>query len=1187
MALAPLPGHQTKGPLFARRANDGVRWLNADPSAFKRAQDEDKLVFMQLDRAYSDAQAESDRVFREPDLAQRLNDDYVSVLVDTDEQPEWESLLAKALSVLGAATRRPSLGIFTPQGELFFASGSLPPQASQGPSLRGLLAETLQLRQTQRAEFDAQAERLNGQLLGRGWATPDTDSTASLGSDVIRGARLALARAFDPSFFGFGRGAKLPHAPALEFLLDQASLHKNTEAERMALLSLAAMSSGGMYDQLWGGFFVGTTDRQFHHPLFHKRLGQNSELVRLYLHAFQLTHHEPLRRVATETLTFLTQHFKAPDGGFFLGSYAETPQGDHYLWSQRQLKKALGEPAATHFAHFYGLSTATVTDTPGHLQARRSLSRVASDLGIAEAELVVSLDSSRIQLQELRLRRAGLILDDRLVTADNAATISALSICSLVLDNSEYLASAQQAAARFWSARSSLGLLPRVLGQAPSANLLDHALFLRALIDLHQATLEQKYLDWAGLLSDAIQAHFFRATDNAPEELSCVLGAASLESGADHAVAWPQPLQLLLGLDEDATFGHPAGLLSLEWRRLSALSNCTALLHRSLAIVRRYVPLLRGAPHTACALVRAVDHLRAPALLLQLPGPELERRAVHKVAVTQLSPRALFITESSSDNSLEVVAVSEHAVVGRPTTPGELKEQWAIYEKSVADARRSQLLSKRAPGLSSPAGTRAAVVKVQPQKTVQFQDLSLCRLGLGTYRIGLDTPAHASCVDAALKLGVNVIDTSPSFALGDAQRVVGRVIGGLMAAGTLKREGLFFITKLGLAIAEDAEHLQARSLTAHPPLATVPLRTPRGEKEAGEALKHGAFSLDPEFLSTQITASLDRLGVAQLELCLLNGPEHLLTAGYDQTRLKAALLGAFGQLDQEVKAGRIQGYGLMSNTLTTRGDHAHNPPTALVLEDVLDWVAEQNPQHRLWAIEAPANLVENSAYAPQDHALFRRAKQYGLLTIACRPLSAIVDGALLRLTPPPAPNDGARADQLGAAKYKVAALEAEFETTWAVQLRLAGRAGKGAVLPLSSLASTLESLQTRQQFDHAEATLVTPQLSALLSQLDRAFVGQADFSSFKAKYIKAVAGYLACLREVSSEKNLRLLDQLAARHLSTQALGSAQRERFLSQPWPVRAVSTLLDSDCVDVVLLGMRSEAHVSSVRSLLEWEA
>jgi hypothetical protein len=294
---------------------------------------------------------------------------------------------------------------------------------------------------------------------------------------------------------------------------------------------------------------------------------------------------------------------------------------------------------------------------------------------------------------------------------------------------------------------------------------------------------------------------------------------------------------------------------------------------------------------------------------------------------------------------------------------------------------------------------------------------------------------------------------------------------------------------------------------------------------------------------------------------------------------------AFARLDQEVRAGRIQGYGVMSNTLTTRGAADSNPLTALVLEDILEWAAEQNPAHRLWAIEAPANLVQDAPYAMTDHAVFRRAKHYGLLTIACRPLSAIVDGALLRLTPPPEVNDGARADQWTSAKYKVAALEAEFETTWAVQLRLTGRASKAPVLPLSaSLATTLEALQTRQQFDHAEATLVTPRLRALLAQLDRAFVGQAAFAAFKVKYIQAVGGYLACLREVCNDKHRRLLEELATRHVSAPTLRPAQRDRFLSQSWPQRAVATLLDSECVDIVLLGMRTEAHVLGMKSLIE---
>jgi len=1172
MALAPPPGQRTTGPLFSRHGSDRVHWLGCEPAVFRRAQQEDKPVFMQLGRAYVSASDESHKAFRDPELAQLLNDHYLSVLLDVDEQPEWERLLSHALGALGARARRPSVGIFTPQGELFFAAGALPSHAPEGqPCLLRLLAQTRELKQTQPAEFLAQAEQLTQELLGRTWSAPGgATAAASLGSDLLRSTRLALARAFDESFFGFGQAPKLAHAPALEFLLDQASTHKNAEAERMALLSLAAMSSGGMYDQLWGGFFEATVDREFRHPNFVKRLGQNAELARLYLHAFQLSQHEPLRRVGSETLAFLTQHFKAPQGGFFFASHAETPQGEHYLWSRRQLKKALGEPAATHFAQFYGVGHQA--EHPSHLQARKSLSHVARELGIAEAELISSLHASRSQLQELRLRRAGLLLDDRLITADNAAAISALALGALLLQQPEHLAAAEHAAQRFWAARTALGLLPRVLEQEQDGSLHDHVLFLRALIDLHQATLSRQYLNWAGLLVELIDTHFLRTTGPNTDELKCSFTSLAQEP------SWPLARHPALGLDEDATFGHPAGLLSLQLRRLGVLTQSAALLDRASALVRAHSLALRRAPHTACALVRAVDQLLGPALLLHWSDDLPERWAMQQAAASQLFPRALFSTHH------ELAGAPQQAVVANPTSVSELKEHWAVYAKSVADLRRTQLSSHRTPGACTASGTRGVVDQVAMEHIVRFQDLSLCRLGLGSYRVGLDDEAHARALELALKQGVNVIDTSPSFALGDAQRLIGDVTRRLIATGDVHRQGLFFINKLGLAVGQDAELLEARRLSGAPPLATVALHTDAARAEDAVSFKHGAFSLDPDFLSAQIGASLERLGLVQLELCLLNSPEHLLAAGYDQARLKTALMGAFARLDQEVENGRIRGYGVMSNTLTTRGATDHNPRSALSLDDVMEWATEQNPKHRLCAVEMPANLVETSAYAAHDQAVFRQAKRHGLLTIACRPLSAIVDGALLRLVPPPAATDGARADQLGAAKYKVAALEAEFETTWAVQLRLSGRAGKAPVLPLSSgLATTLEALSTRQQFDHAEATLVTPRLRALLAQLDRAFVGQDGFLTFKGKYIQAVAGYLACLREVCSQKNRHMLEQLASHHLSTRAADTAQHERFLRQSWPERAVGVLLDVDCIDIVLLGMRSEQHVLGVQSLL----
>ena len=69
----------------------------------------------------------------------------------------------------------------------------------------------------------------------------------------------------------------------------------------MVETSLDAMASGGIYDHLGGGFARYSVDAHWLVPHFEKMLYDQALLVRVYLHAWQVTGHERYRQVLDET----------------------------------------------------------------------------------------------------------------------------------------------------------------------------------------------------------------------------------------------------------------------------------------------------------------------------------------------------------------------------------------------------------------------------------------------------------------------------------------------------------------------------------------------------------------------------------------------------------------------------------------------------------------------------------------------------------------------------------------------------------------------------------------------------------------------------------------------------------------------------------------------------------------------
>jgi uncharacterized protein YyaL (SSP411 family) len=127
----------------------------------------------------------------------------------------------------------------------------------------------------------------------------------------------------------------------------------------MAVHALNAMSKGGMYDVVGGGFARYSVDDRWHTPHFEKMLYDNAQLALVYLHGSLLCAAEApgastyqrlapaFRRVCEETLDFIVREMTHPQGGFYssLDADSEGEEGKYYVWSLPEIQAAISDPA--------------------------------------------------------------------------------------------------------------------------------------------------------------------------------------------------------------------------------------------------------------------------------------------------------------------------------------------------------------------------------------------------------------------------------------------------------------------------------------------------------------------------------------------------------------------------------------------------------------------------------------------------------------------------------------------------------------------------------------------------------------------------------------------------------------------------------------------------------------------------
>jgi hypothetical protein len=588
-----------KSPYLLQHQGNPVDWFAWGHEAFDKALRENKPIFLSI--GYSTChwchvmERES---FEDRKIADFLNAHFVSIKVDREERPDVDKIYMTAVQALTSHGGWPLNCFLTPELKPFYGGTYFPPENKYGQaSFIQVLRQIAQLWENRRDKILETAADFHQQLESVAAREP---GDLVLSPELLDNAASIFMREYDPQFGGFGGTPKFPRPSEPLFLLRYAARTRDDEAIKMVLHTCERMAAGGIYDQLGGGFSRYSVDAQWLVPHFEKMLYDNAQLVNLYLDAWLVSGDARHPDTARGIIQYVLRDMTHPGGGFYSAEDADSEgkEGKFYCWTLAEFSELLTPEEAEIAIRYFGVTgQGNFVDhsDPNPLPNQNVLSIADSNLSPDEKTI---LDSAKVKLLKARDHRVRPHLDDKVLASWNGMMLGALARAYSVLGDETFRAAAERNIAflrqNLWDEKTGTLHHRWREGERDSVQLLAACSNLCAgVIDLYEATLDARHLDFAIALAHSMIEKFYDA-DN---------------GGFYDSIAGDK--ELILRFKDDYDGAEPSGnsVAVLSLLRLAEISGQAEFAEAAEKTLRLFAPRLHDLPQAVPHLLIGLDFL--------------------------------------------------------------------------------------------------------------------------------------------------------------------------------------------------------------------------------------------------------------------------------------------------------------------------------------------------------------------------------------------------------------------------------------------------------------------------------------------------------------------------------------------------------------------------------------------------
>ncbi len=411
-----------------------IDWFPWSEEAFEIALKENKPIFLSI--GYSSCHwchVMEKESFEDPEIAKILNENFISIKVDREEHPDVDNFYMTFVQSTTESGGWPLSVFLFPDKTPFFGGTYFPPQPKFGkPSFKIVLLSIIEAFRSKRNEFE---KIKNGVKKYLGMSFTASEYSESIELDKIHEAYTIISNIYDWENGGWGKEAKFPMFPLINFLIDYHLAFNNENAIRMVEHKLNRILTGGIYDHISGGMHRYTVDNKWIVPHFEKMLYDNAQLIEVISRFLLVKDNEFFQSKLYETFNFLKSEMKFRNGGYItaIDADSEGEEGKFYLWNYYELVDSVEEIIDKEL--FFTYFQFNLIDS-NKLVGNISLMNITDP---NQSILLNELEITRNHLNQIRNRRVKPGKDNKILTDLNCRLASALTHAFRATEDENFL----------------------------------------------------------------------------------------------------------------------------------------------------------------------------------------------------------------------------------------------------------------------------------------------------------------------------------------------------------------------------------------------------------------------------------------------------------------------------------------------------------------------------------------------------------------------------------------------------------------------------------------------------------------------------------------------------------------------------------------------------------------------------